>query len=81
MVENENKKELADEALEKVAGGLEPSENYKMFVFRKAFADNNCYGCSMESSDVCFLWLDDKELYNMFGGNPNAKCQYFKSIF
>ena len=85
---NENKKnfeELTDEELDKVAGGdgwrcIPRSEYSKMSAYAKAFVDRNCNGCSIENSDICLLWLDDKAIYEMFSGNPNAKCPNFKSI-
>ena len=86
MNDNENKKsneELTDEELDKVAGGdgwIDIDEYDKMCTYAKAFMDRNCKRCSIMNSDICLLWLDDKVFYDMFGGDPNAKCPNLKSI-
>ena len=82
MENNETKKSseaLPDEALDKVTGGVyaDDEEYNKLVDYVYNFADRNCYGCSMEGSDVCLLWLDEKVIYNMFGGDPNARCPHF----
>lgn len=71
--------ELADEDLDKVAGGLTLEEFLKYENYVCAFkVRNNCSGCGNELEDSCLLWLGDEEIYNMFCGNPDAICQLYK---
>lgn len=82
MNNNENKKvseELADEALDKVAGGMTASELMEYINFVKQFRNNsNCDNCR-SYWDCAILDMDHEDVYTMFGGNPNAKCPNFKS--
>ena len=88
---DENKKSskaLPDEVLDRVSGGavyqsgIIASTGYidregpKMLAYVQDFARRNCYDCSMDSAN-CILLLSDKEIYTMFGGDPNARCQFF----
>ena len=68
---------LNDDALDKVTGGTTMSE---CIDYKRAFmSKNNCGSCNNEGNDNCVMaWLRVEELYNKFGGDPNATCQYFK---
>ena len=89
MENNENKKSLEalpDEVLDRVSGGTVyyndrsyvDTEGPKMLAYVQDFARRNCCGCSMDSAN-CILELSDKEIYTMFGGNPNAMCQFYSA--
>lgn len=79
---NENKRsseELADEALDKVSGGMTASELMEYINFVKQFKrNNNCDSCQLYW-DCTTLEMDHEDVYAMFDGNPNAKCPNFKS--
>ena len=86
MDRNENKKELADEALDQVSGGGESvaqqgalSAMMQYWKFIAQFMRNsNCNNCRLYGG-CAILDMDNEEVYAMFGGNPNAKCPNFKS--
>ena len=87
MNENDNKKApqaLPDEALEKVAGGMKmgsPEGFIKYRPYALAFdSRNNCDNCSNYYEENCpRLDIDYEGFYNMFGGDPNAMCQYYRA--
>ncbi len=80
MNDSENKKTpeaLADEALEKVSGGVYTEDEFfkyadYMVEFRNRNVCNHCH----TNFDNCLLKLDADKIYNMFGGDNNAMCPY-----
>ena len=84
MNNNEHKlvppEELPDDALDQVAGGMTLNDLPKYSSYVCAFESrNNCDNCNNYYEDNCPQQLDHEEIYKMFGGNPNATCQYFKT--
>ena len=91
MNDNESRKSheaLPDEALDAVSGGSEVGEvlygdlsahaQYSKF-FKQFESNSNCDNCR-SNWDCAILDMDEKDIYTMFGGNPNAKCLNFKSM-
>ena len=78
MENSENKKtleELADEALDKVAGGITDDGFFEIISFRNNFISrNNCTSCGSYYRSNCLLKLTVEGLYNKFGGDNNAMC-------
>ena len=78
---------LPDEALDAVSGGSEGEVLYgdlsahaQYSKFFKQFESNsNCDDCR-SNWDCAILDMDEKDIYAMFGGDPNAKCPNFKTM-
>ena len=69
--------ELPDDALDKVAGGMDLNDFPKYISYSRAFmSKNDCDNCNNYYEDNCPQQLDLEEIYKMFRGNPNATCPY-----
>ena len=78
MSDSENKKapeELADEALDQVAGGITDDGFFEIISFRNNFINrNNCTSSNSYYRSNCLLKLTVEGLYDKFGGDNNAMC-------